>query len=162
MVSSNGVRMIIISFSSLALLGQNGAGKSTSMNILSGLTPSTSGDALVYGFSVKSQMHEIEKIMGVCPQHDILFNDLTAKEHIDLYGGLKGLTQEEIDKVCEERLSAVKLWKVRDQRSAAYSGGMKRRLSMVISTIGEPKIVYLDEPTTGISKLLVFKLNFVC
>jgi ABC-type multidrug transport system ATPase subunit len=133
----------------LALLGQNGAGKSTSMNILSGLTPSTSGDALVYGYSVKDQMEEINKFLGCCPQHDVLFGDLTAFEHIELYGGIKGLNREEIHAIAEERLTAVKLWKVRDQRSSAYSGGMKRRLSMIIATIGDPKVVYLDEPTTG-------------
>ncbi|CAG8683115.1 18808_t:CDS:2 [Gigaspora rosea] len=133
----------------LALLGQNGAGKSTSMNILSGLTPATSGDALLYGYSVKNDMNQIRKIMGVCPQHDILFNDLTAKEHIELYAGIKNIPSIEIAKLVEERLAAVRLTKVANKPAGSYSGGMKRRLSMLISTIGDPKIIFMDEPTTG-------------
>ncbi|CAG8468063.1 989_t:CDS:2, partial [Scutellospora calospora] len=133
----------------LALLGQNGAGKSTSMNILSGLTPATNGDALLYGYSVRNDMNKIRKIMGVCPQHDILFNDLTAKEHIELYAGIKNIPSAEITKLVEERLAAVRLTKVADKPAGSYSGGMKRRLSMLISTIGDPKIIFMDEPTTG-------------
>ncbi|KAH6578232.1 hypothetical protein BASA61_004022 [Batrachochytrium salamandrivorans] len=133
----------------LALLGQNGAGKSTTMNILSGLTPSSSGDGYMYGLSVQYQMRHIRKIMGVCPQHDILFNDLTGREHIYLYAGLKGVPREEWDLLVNDRLHAVRLLKVADHRSKTYSGGMKRRLSLVISTLGDPKIVFLDEPTTG-------------
>ncbi|KAF9918705.1 ATP-binding cassette sub- A member 1 [Lobosporangium transversale] len=133
----------------LALLGQNGAGKSTTMNMLSGLTKSTGGDAVFYGLSMNNEMAEIRSLMGVCPQHDILFGDLTAKEHIELYAGLKNVPKHEIPKLTEERLKAVRLWKVKDKLSHTYSGGMKRRLSMVISTLGDPKIIFLDEPTTG-------------
>ncbi|RHZ80225.1 hypothetical protein Glove_138g24 [Diversispora epigaea] len=133
----------------LALLGQNGAGKSTTMNILSGLTPSSKGDALLYGYSVKSDMNSIRKIMGICPQHDILFNELTAREHIELYAGIKNIPHSEIDKLVEERLASVRLTKVANIPAGSYSGGMKRRLSMLISTIGDPRIIFLDEPTTG-------------
>jgi ABC-type multidrug transport system ATPase subunit len=133
----------------LALLGQNGAGKSTTMNMLSGLTKSTGGDALFYGLSMNSEMAEIRSMMGVCPQHDILIDDLTAEEHIRLYAGLKNVPKEEIPALTEDRLKAVRLWKVKDRLSHTYSGGMKRRLSMVISTLGDPKIIFLDEPTTG-------------
>ncbi|KAJ3337626.1 ATP-binding cassette sub- A member 1 [Gonapodya sp. JEL0774] len=156
----------------LALLGQNGAGKSTTINILSGMTPPTLGDALIYGFSVRDDQEAIRSIMGVCPQHDILFSDLTAEEHIALYGGLKGVSYSTMAKISEERLKAVRLWNVKDQRAGTYSGGMKRRLSMMISTIGDPKIIFMvrianrfyvygsssmskprfsrkDEPTTG-------------
>ncbi|KAF9170369.1 ATP-binding cassette sub- A member 1 [Mortierella sp. AD010] len=133
----------------LALLGQNGAGKSTTMNMLSGLTKSTGGDAMFYGLSMNSEMAEIRSMMGVCPQHDILFGDLTAEEHIQLYAGLKNVPKHEIPRLTEERLKAVRLWQVKDKLSHTYSGGMKRRLSMVISTLGDPKIIFLDEPTTG-------------
>ncbi|KAF9183513.1 ATP-binding cassette sub- A member 1 [Haplosporangium sp. Z 11] len=133
----------------LALLGQNGAGKSTTMNMLSGLTRSTGGDALFYGLSMNSEMQEIRSMMGVCPQHDILFDDMTAEEHIQLYAGLKNVPKHEIPRLTEERLKAVRLWKVKDRLSRTYSGGMKRRLSMVISTLGDPRIIFLDEPTTG-------------
>ncbi|KAI9363393.1 hypothetical protein DFJ73DRAFT_511027 [Zopfochytrium polystomum] len=133
----------------LALLGQNGAGKSTTMSILAGLTPATSGDALVYGRSVRTQMGAIRATLGVCPQHDILFDDLSAREHIELYAGLKGVPREHWRELLEDRLKAVKLWTVQNVRASTYSGGMKRRLSLVISTIGDPKVVFMDEPTTG-------------
>eukprot|EP00842_Homolaphlyctis_polyrhiza_P000564 jgi/Hompol1/1508/HPOL_000597-RA len=133
----------------LALLGQNGAGKSTTISMLSGLTPPTSGDALIYNLSAKYQTQSIRKIMGICPQHDILFDDLTAREHIQLYAGLKGIPHDQIKALIEERLEAVRLRTVADVRAGTYSGGMKRRLSLVISTIGDPKIIFMDEPTTG-------------
>ncbi|KAI8053322.1 hypothetical protein BDF22DRAFT_683893 [Syncephalis plumigaleata] len=132
-----------------ALLGQNGAGKSTTMNILSGLTPPTRGDAYVYGFSVRHQMSQIRRILGVCPQHDLLFNDLSAVEHIALYAGLKGVPNADIHALTEERLQAVRLWEVRHKPARTYSGGMKRRLSVIIATLGDPKVIFLDEPTTG-------------
>ncbi|KAI9344588.1 hypothetical protein BDR26DRAFT_835595 [Obelidium mucronatum] len=133
----------------LALLGQNGAGKSTTMSMLAGLTPPTSGDALICGLSVRTQMSQIRRMLGVCPQHDILFEDLTAREHIELYAGLKGVPKAEWTVLFEERLKAVKLWTVKDVRAGTYSGGMKRRLSLVIATIGDPRVIFMDEPTTG-------------
>jgi ABC-type multidrug transport system ATPase subunit len=93
--------------------------------------------------------------MGICPQHDIIFDDLTAREHIQLYAGLKGVPSSEWEQLIEERLEIVKLLSVADVRAGTYSGGylklisMKRRLSLVISTIGDPRIIFMDEPTTG-------------
>ncbi|KAL2920141.1 hypothetical protein HK105_200207 [Polyrhizophydium stewartii] len=133
----------------LALPVQNGAGKSTTISILSGLTPATSGDALIYDLSVRYHIQRIRKIMGICPQHDILFDDLTAREHIELYAGLKGVPREQLEALIDERLFAVRLHTVADARAGTYSGGMKGRLSLVIATIGDPKIMFLDEPTTG-------------
>ena len=88
-------------------------------------------------------------MLGVCPQHDILFDDLSAREHIELYAGLKGVPKKYWTELFEERLKAVKLWTVKDVRAGTYSGGMKRRLSLVISTIGDPRVIFMDEPTTG-------------
>lgn len=124
------------------------------------MTPATAGDALIYGLSTRNQMHRIRRLMGVCPQHDILFDDLTAREHIRLYAGLKGVPGDAIESLVQSRLSAVRLLKVADQRAGSYSGGMKRRLSMVISTIGDPKVIYLDEPTTGMRLFRFVGNNF--
>jgi ABC-type multidrug transport system ATPase subunit len=118
------------------------------MSMLSGLTPITSGDALIYGYSVRSSTYSIRAMLGVCPQHDILFDDLTAKEHIELYAGLKGVPGTYVNELLETRLKAVKLWTVRDVRAGTYSGGMKRRLSLMISTIGDPKVIFMDEPVS--------------
>ncbi len=128
----------------LALLGQNGAGKSTTISMLSGLTPSSAGDALIYNLSVKTGMSNIRKMMGICPQHDILFDDLTAREHIELYAGLKGVPQDQWEPLIQDRLQMVRLLSVANVRAGTYSGGMKRRLSLVIATIGDPKIIFLD------------------
>ncbi|PVZ98997.1 hypothetical protein BB558_004991 [Smittium angustum] len=132
----------------LALLGQNGAGKSTTMNILSGVMNKTAGDALFYGVPLNDQ-RSIRSMLGICPQHDILFDELNAVEHVKLYAGLKGLPQTEIDRLLDEGLYAVRLQTVRNRPIRTYSGGMKRRLSVLIATIGNPKIAFFDEPTTG-------------
>eukprot|EP00835_Amoeboradix_gromovi_P000798 NODE_30_length_32972_cov_0.541052.p1 type:complete len:800 gc:universal NODE_30_length_32972_cov_0.541052:3165-766(-) len=133
----------------LALLGKNGAGKSTTMNIIAGLSQSSNGDGLIYNYSIKNSIGSIQSLMGICPQFDLLFADLTAMEHIELYAELKNVPKAQVRGICEDRLKAVRLWDVKDKFTRTYSGGMKRRLSMVIATIGDPKIVILDEPTTG-------------
>ncbi|ORX68901.1 P-loop containing nucleoside triphosphate hydrolase protein [Anaeromyces robustus] len=134
----------------LALLGQNGAGKSTTMNIISGLSPPTGGDILVYNKSVRKYPEAVQSELGICPQEDILFKDLTAIEHLRLYSGLKGAEDSvELEELLINRLKSVQLYTVRNARSKTYSGGMKRRLSMIIATIGDPRVILLDEPTTG-------------
>ena len=137
----------------LALLGQNGAGKSTTMNMLSGFTRPSAGNAFMFDLSIRTDMSSLRDMMGVCPQHDILFADLTALEHIELYCGLKNIPPAVIPTIAHERLEAVRLWKVKDRFAGTYSGGMKRRLSVAICTIGNPKIVFMDEPTTGMDPL---------
>ena len=91
--------------------------------MLSGLTPSSGGDALLYNYSVKKSISTIRKMMGICPQHDILFDDLTAREHIELYAGLKGVPIEEQQVLIQERLQLVRLLNVADVRAGTYSGG---------------------------------------
>ena len=93
--------------------------------MLSGLTPPTRGDAIIFGLRLQTQLYEIKKIMGVCPQHDILFEELTAVEHIQLYAGLKGVHKKEINALVKERLEAVKLFTVKDNLVHTYSGGSK-------------------------------------
>lgn len=133
----------------VCLLGHNGAGKTTTINMLTGMLPVTAGDATIYGMSVVQQMDQIRSIMGICPQHDVLWDQLSALEHVRLFAGLKGVPTEEIDAEARRRLEEVQLWKVRDVQAGAYSGGMRRRLSLAIALIGDPKIVFCDEPTTG-------------
>ena len=133
----------------LALLGSNGAGKTSTMKILYGVSPASQGILSVFGLDVNTEMTEIRKILGVCPQFDLLFPDLTAEEHIELFAGIKGIQRDEMLKVSEQRLKHMKLWNVRHQRSGQYSGGMKRRLSVILSTLGDPMMCLYDEPTTG-------------
>ncbi|CAO2206628.1 unnamed protein product [Urochloa humidicola] len=137
------------------LLGPNGAGKTTTISCLTGITPITGGDAFIYGHSVRSTvgMTNIRRMIGVCPQFDILWDALTAKEHMELFASIKGLPRSAIMSVAEESLAKVKLSQVTNVRAGSYSGGMKRRLSVAIALIGDPKLVFLDEPTTGMDPI---------
>ena len=105
------------------MLGQNGAGKTTIINMLCGFLKPTSGDAIIFGKSIRDDINEIRSMMGVCPQHDILFKDLTAKEHIELYAGIKCIPQEELKELIQDRLEAVKLTTVQNKLAGTYSGG---------------------------------------
>ena len=127
-----------------ALLGHNGAGKSTTINLLTGLMPISGGDATISGHSVEHEMNRISQIMGVCPQHDILWEQLTGKEHIELFARIKATQGSTVD-VEEEirmRLKDVLLDNDGDARAGAYSGGMKRRLSVALALVGNPRVVF--------------------
>ncbi|KAK4437089.1 ABC transporter A family member 2 [Sesamum alatum] len=137
------------------LLGPNGAGKTTAINCLTGITPVTGGDALIYGYSIRSStgMSNIRRMIGVCPQFDVLWDALSGQEHLYLFASIKGLTPASIKSVAQKLLAEVKLTEAAKVRSGSYSGGMRRRLSVAIALIGEPKLVILDEPTTGMDPI---------
>lgn len=130
-----------------ALLGPNGAGKSTTINMLTGFLPPTSGNALVLGHTVSNPngMARVRSLMGVCPQFDILWDSLSAKQHLELFGSIKGLNPNSIGSEADRRIEEVRLTESAHQRAGAFSGGMKRRLSVAVSLIGNPEVVYLDE-----------------
>uniref|UniRef100_A0A803M7W3 ABC transporter domain-containing protein n=1 Tax=Chenopodium quinoa TaxID=63459 RepID=A0A803M7W3_CHEQI len=131
------------------MLGPNGAGKTSFISMMIGLTKPTSGAAYVEGSDIRYQMNEIYTSMGVCPQHDLLWETLTGREHLIFYGRLKNLKGSALMQAVEESLKSVNLYHggVADKFAGKYSGGMKRRLSVAISLIGDPKVVYMDEPT---------------
>lgn len=134
------------------LLGPNGAGKSTSINMMVGFLEPTAGTAFVEGKDIRTDMDSIYERMGMCPQHDLLWETLTGAEHLLFYGRLKGLLGAELQQAVETGLRGVNLWNngVGNKLSQQYSGGMKRRLSVAISFMGSPGVVYLDEPSTGL------------
>merc|ERR1719352_1369137 len=132
------------------MLGPNGAGKTTAINMLIGLDTPTGGNAMLEGFSILNSMEKIYSIMGVCPQHDLLWPTLTAREHLAFYGSLKNLKGRALARATTAGLKAVRLLDVIDSRVATFSGGMKRRLSVAISLIGQPLVCFLDEPSTGL------------
>ncbi|XP_075519486.1 LOW QUALITY PROTEIN: ABC transporter A family member 2-like [Primulina tabacum] len=133
------------------LLGPNGAGKTTAINCLTGITPVTGGDALIYGNSIRSStgMLNIRRMIGVCPQFDVLWDALSGQEHLYLFASIKGLLPASIESEVQKLLAQVKLTEAAKMRASSYSGGMRRRLSVAIALIGNPKLVVLDEPTTG-------------
>ncbi|KAM5130482.1 phospholipid-transporting ATPase ABCA3-like [Callospermophilus lateralis] len=131
------------------LLGHNGAGKSTTLSILSGLYPSTSGEAYIYGYEISRHMTEIRKFLGLCPQQNLLYNYLTVSEHLYFYCVIKGVPQNLHRQEIDNMLSAFNLLEKRDAFSKSLSGGMKRKLSIIVALIGNSKVVILDEPTSG-------------
>lgn len=137
------------------LLGPNGAGKSTTIHCLTGVLPPSSGDAIVCGHSTVSAggMDKIRPMMGVCPQFDILWNELTGVEHLVLFAAIKGLPAHSHKSEASHLLEEVKLTEAGKIRAGSYSGGMRRRLSVAMSFIGDPVVVYLDEPTTGLDPI---------
>lgn len=134
------------------MLGPNGAGKTSFISMMIGLTKPTSGTAYVQGLDIQTHMDGIYTSMGVCPQHDLLWETLTGREHLLFYGRLKNLKGSALTQAVEESLKSVNLFYggVADKQAGKYSGGMKRRLSVAISLIGDPKVVYMDEPSTGL------------
>jgi len=133
------------------LLGPNGAGKSTIIQMLCGLVSPSSGDALIDGVRISDQMHLVHQLIGFCPQHDVLWNDLTVEEHLLFYVRLKGviLKRLEISHV-RDIIRRVGLSDSGFKKASELSGGMKRRLSIAISLVGDPSLILLDEPTTGL------------
>ncbi|KAH0691725.1 hypothetical protein KY290_019919 [Solanum tuberosum] len=134
------------------MLGPNGAGKTTFINMMIGLIKPSSGTAYAQDMDIQTDMDMIYTNMGVCPQHDLLWEILTGREHLLFYGRLKNLKGADLTQAVEESLKSVNLFHggVADKKAGKYSGGMKRRLSVAISLIGDPKVVYMDEPSTGL------------
>ena len=131
------------------LLGHNGAGKTTLINMLTGKMSPTSGDAYVLGYSLRDNVHNIQRMTSCVPQHDLLWDDLNAAEHIRMFAQIKGVARRDLDDEIKQVLRKVHLTEAAQQPAGGYSGGMKRRLSIALAGIGGPKIIMLDEPTTG-------------
>jgi len=129
----------------LCLLGHNGAGKTTTLSILTGILNADAGDAFIYGHSVRHDMDEIRRLIGICPQFDILWDELTAHEHLEVYAALKGISNQTLRSEILTKLQEVNLDAVAHNQARTFSGGMRRRLSVAISIIGNPKIVFMDE-----------------
>jgi ABC-2 type transport system ATP-binding protein len=131
-------------------LGPNGAGKSTTVLMLTTLLPPTAGRATVAGFDVGSQGPQVRRRIGAALQEAALDTFLTGREHMELQGGLQGLTRADRGARGTELLERVGLTDAADRKVGGYSGGMKRRLDLALALVHRPSIVFLDEPTTGL------------
>lgn len=105
------------------------------------------GEAKLAGFDLHEEMDQIYRNIGVCPQHDILWDDLSVSEHLYFYARLKGVSQDNEESAVKAAMEEVQLTKFADRLSKGLSGGEKRRLSIAISLIGDGKVIFLDEPT---------------
>ncbi|XP_054656668.1 phospholipid-transporting ATPase ABCA1-like isoform X9 [Dunckerocampus dactyliophorus] len=133
-----------------SFLGHNGAGKTTTMSILTGLFPPTSGTALINGYDIHTDVDSIRKYLGMCPQHNVLFNELTVEEHIYFYARLKGRSATEVKAEMDQMIEEIGLPHKRKDLAKNLSGGMQRKLSVAIAFVGGSRIVILDEPTAGV------------
>ena len=132
------------------LLGPNGAGKSTLIRMLTTLVPPTSGVARVGGFDVARSANEVRKVIGVIPQAMTSDLDLSAEENMSIFAKLYGIPREKRKRTITELLESVDLIQWRDKPVKMFSGGMRRRLEIARGLVHEPKIFFLDEPTTGL------------
>ncbi|XP_028935962.1 ATP-binding cassette sub-family A member 5 isoform X1 [Ornithorhynchus anatinus] len=134
-----------------ALLGHSGTGKSTLMNILCGLCPPSDGFASIYGHRVSEidEMLEARKMTGVCPQLDIHFDVLTVEENLSILASIKGIPADNIIQEVQKVLLDLDMQPIKDNQAKKLSGGQKRKLSLGIAVLGNPKVLLLDEPTAG-------------
>lgn len=131
-------------------LGPNGAGKSTTIKVLTTLLRKTSGNVHVLGHDVSSRPKEVRPLIGVQSQETVVDGDLTGRENMVLQGNLHGMRGSGLTERVDELLGLVELADVADRRAAYYSGGMKKRLDLASSLVHTPRLLFLDEPTTGL------------
>ena len=134
-----------------ALLGHNGAGKTTLISMLTGLYEATEGNAYYDGddILIGNNMDIFRSKLGICPQHDVLFEDLTIKEHLEMFGIFKGVPSDMIKEEVNKSLKDFQLEEIKDIVIKDLSAGQKRQLSIAIALIGGSKVIFLDEPSSG-------------
>jgi ABC-2 type transport system ATP-binding protein len=131
------------------LLGPNGAGKTTIINILCGLVKSTSGTGTVCGYDVLKESSKVQELIGVCTQETAIYSYLTGAENVELFGNLYAMDKAELNARRNMLLTKMGLAEDAKRRASKYSGGMKRRLSLILALINDPQIAFLDEPTVA-------------
>lgn len=133
-----------------SLLGVNGAGKTTVIKMLSCLTKPTGGDAVVDGHSIVTESESVKQVIGVSPQETAVAPNLSVKENLELICGIYGFSKEKTRERITEMEKTFDLHSVLQRKAGKLSGGWQRRVSIAMALIGEPKILFLDEPTLGL------------
>ncbi|KAH8286341.1 hypothetical protein KR054_007221, partial [Drosophila jambulina] len=144
-----GVSFHVASAECFGLLGLNGAGKTSVFKMLTGDTAITSGDAYIDGINLTTQMRKVRHRIGYCPQFDALFEDLTGRQNLRFYCLVRGVQRRYVAEISWTLARAFDFEKHLDKRTKHYSGGNKRKLSTAIAILGNPSVVFLDEPTSG-------------
>jgi ABC-2 type transport system ATP-binding protein len=146
----NGVSFSINKGEIFGLLGPNGAGKTTTIRMMSTVLEADSGDIIIGGYSIKKEAETVRSIIGVCPQELALYEDLSALDNMVFFGRMAGLSGEEARAQAKTNLELMGLEDRANGKVSKFSGGMKRRINLAIALMGEPELLFLDEPTVGI------------
>jgi ABC-2 type transport system ATP-binding protein len=135
------------------LIGPDGAGKTTLMQIMSGLILPTQGDVSVYGWNTKTNSSEIHNLLGYMPQRFALYEELTVRENLELYANLKNVPYAQMAESLEKMYHFTRLGEFKDRQTGALSGGMKQKLGLACAMLGNPKLLLLDEPGVGVDPI---------
>ncbi|HXX59337.1 MAG TPA: ABC transporter ATP-binding protein [Dehalococcoidales bacterium] len=146
----NGVSFSIHANEIFGLLGPNGAGKTTTIRMCSTVLSPDAGDITIGGFSLRKQPEQARRLIGVCPQELALYEDLSALDNMVFFGELIGLSATDAKTQAMANLSLMELEQRAKNKVSKYSGGMKRRVNLAVALMGNPKMLFLDEPTVGI------------
>jgi ABC-2 type transport system ATP-binding protein len=146
----NGISLDIQKGEIFSLLGPNGAGKTTTISMISGLIEPTRGDAFIGGYSITHQPLQAKRLLGIVPQEIALYPSLTARQNLEFFGRMYGLSGKDLARRIDAMLDFVELSDRQSDRIETYSGGMKRRINIAAGLLHDPQVVYMDEPTVGI------------
>ncbi len=149
----NGLNLTVHPGELFALLGVNGAGKTTAIRMLTGLTRPTGGDAKLLGHSILTQKTAVKEVIGLSPQETAVAPNLTVRENLLFLAGVHGFSKGDATRRAEELTDNLGLASVSNRRAGKLSGGWQRRLSIALALVGRPKILFLDEPTLGLDVL---------
>lgn len=136
-----------------SLLGVNGAGKSTTIKMLSCLIPVTEGDAFLSGHSIVSESMKVKQVINVSPQETAVAEKLSVRENLELIARIYGFSKKESKQKAQEFIEKFNMQEYAKSRAKTLSGGLQRRLSIAMALITEPEIIFLDEPTLGLDVL---------
>ena len=152
-IATNEITFEVYAGEIFGFLGANGAGKTTAMKMLCGLSTPSSGNATIAGFDIYKQTEEIKKNIGYMSQKFSMYDDLTIKENITFFGGIYGLSRSQIKQKITQLVEELELQEVANNLVGSLPLGWKQKLSFSVALLHEPKIVFLDEPTGGVDPI---------